>query len=51
MLYAFQFLATLSTCLFSGAAIYINLVEHPARMGATLKRRLRSGQRAINGQQ
>lgn len=33
MLYAFQFLATLSTCLFSGAAIYINLVEHPARMG------------------
>jgi hypothetical protein len=28
-----QFLAALSTCLFAGAAIYINLVEHPARMG------------------
>jgi Domain of unknown function (DUF1772) len=27
------FLAALSTCLFAGAAIYINLVEHPARMG------------------
>lgn len=26
------FLATLSAGLFSGAAIYINLVEHPARM-------------------
>jgi hypothetical protein len=28
----FQFVATLATTLFSGAAIYINLVEHPARM-------------------
>jgi len=28
----FRILATLSTGLFTGAAIYINLVEHPARM-------------------
>lgn len=28
----FQFVAVLATTLFSGAAIYINLVEHPARM-------------------
>src|SRR4030067_2874625 len=28
----FLILATLSTGLFTGAAIYINLVEHPARM-------------------
>jgi hypothetical protein len=27
-----EFLATVSTVLFCGAAIYINLVEHPARM-------------------
>ena len=27
-----QFIATLACALFSGAAIYINLVEHPARM-------------------
>ncbi len=37
MINAFQFLAALSTCLFSGAAIYINLVEHPARMGCETK--------------
>lgn len=28
----FQFVATLAATLFSGAAIYINLAEHPARM-------------------
>lgn len=27
-----QFIATLATTLFAGAALYINLVEHPARM-------------------
>ncbi len=30
---AMGFLATLCAALFCGAAIYINLVEHPARMG------------------
>jgi uncharacterized membrane protein len=30
-----QFIAILSTTLFSGASIYINLVEHPARMGCS----------------
>ena len=29
---AFQFVAVLAALLFSGAAIYINLAEHPARM-------------------
>jgi uncharacterized membrane protein len=31
-MFVFQFVATLATTLFSGAAVYINLVEHPARM-------------------
>jgi hypothetical protein len=29
---AFQFVAILASTLFSGAAIYVNLAEHPARM-------------------
>jgi hypothetical protein len=33
MLNTVQFIATLCCTLFAGAAIYISLVEHPARMG------------------
>lgn len=35
MLEAAQFLAVLCSTLFTGAAVYINLVEHPARMACT----------------
>ena len=37
MITTFQFIATLSTTLFTGASIYINLVEHPARMACDTK--------------
>jgi hypothetical protein len=35
MLHVVQFIATLASSLFTGAAIYINLVEHPARMSTS----------------
>jgi len=37
MLEVAQFLATLCCTMFAGAAVYINLVEHPARMGCDTK--------------
>jgi hypothetical protein len=37
MLVGFQFLAVLCCTVFAGAAIYISLVEHPARMGCDTK--------------
>jgi len=35
MLPALQFIAIFSTALFAGAAIYINLVEHSARLSCS----------------
>jgi len=37
MLEVLQFIAILSTAIFAGAAIYINVAEHPARMGCDTK--------------
>jgi hypothetical protein len=38
MISLIQLIAVLSATIFAGAAIYINLVEHPARMGCSTER-------------
>ena len=42
MVQAFEFLATFCAALFAGAALYINVVEHPSRM--TLETRMAAAQ-------
>lgn len=37
MLELLQFIAVISSAIFAGAAIYINVAEHPARMGCDTK--------------
>jgi len=37
LLTVLQFIAVMSTAIFAGAAIYINVAEHPARMGCDTK--------------
>lgn len=37
MLPVLQFIAVLASAIFAGAAIYINFVEHPARMGCSVE--------------
>jgi hypothetical protein len=37
MIHALQFLAILTAALFAGAALFISVVEHPARMGLDTK--------------